>query len=255
MSLVYIPYSKVTAITADKADANFPVTYALTNHPRQVWKSTDETGTITVDVSEVSDGVFIDGTNAEEVSITVKSADGAETLVAEATYDLSGITTLEEFMVGSAVDVKSFYWYCYPQLVATPSKVEINFSKAVGDPVECGVVWVGLQNKTEYGINKGFEDSYLDYSYKEEQAFNNGAAYIFQRETARSVSGSIVGSRAAIESHYKVFRHQIGPNPFPVKLVDTVSGDMAFFARFKDPPKRTVDREFSSISMQLIERL
>ena len=259
MSLQYMPVNLALSVTADKEDAAFPAGHVLTDHPRQVWRSTDQSGALAVDADQFCSGVFLAGIKADSVVIRVTDDTGS-VLVGDMTYDLIGIDNLLDFMTGSSeLGPLTSLWCDFGRTVTGQSTITIEFvrSNTDGLPVECGLVWPGSIQRFTRNIQTGFDDSYRDYSDINQQQYNNGAAYIYQRETARRVvCRTTPEPREALDIHYQRLRRLVGPRPVPVRLVTCMSGRWAFFARMESEPKRTIiNSRHACIEFTLIERL
>jgi len=255
--------NKISAVSASYADAEYPVSYVLDEHIKRPWKSTGNTGTLTIDVDGNSTGVLAVGifeTNATNVKITIRNALDTADIISVVEYDTLA-TTWYSFITGDGNYFKSI-WHEYSHInCQSAHKIKIVFSRADSVVVYCGVIRAGKSKdfrNPAYGLNEGLKD----YSIIKE--LNNGTRYARKRDIARTFSGTVTVDR---DPDFYKFMHDVAQTAGPIPLawliyddgVTTTSDEenrWAIFAYFESMPSGSHSYfSHSEISFSLVEAI
>jgi hypothetical protein len=262
MKIIYP--NNITSIEADKENANYPAEYAITDHVKQRWKSTDNTGKLTIGVSAGS-GVAVYGTNAETITITVRDGLTVEWMSGVEWGDGSGGGIETEWLVDNGEYVLGTYglassgigalWAEYPEEDYNHI-IDLEFAAAAGIEVFAGVVWAGPANEfrdPKHGIQEGI------VSYDIVNELNSGATYIRSRDNVRTFDFDISVLR---DTDFYSFMQDIflrhGKKPLAWRLSDSMTNwDWAVFGRAnKNMPRGIHDLpRYSKIQVSIIEEV
>ena len=262
MKIIYP--NNITSIDADKENANFPASFARTDHVKQIWKSTDNTGKLTIGVSAGS-AVAVYGTNAATIKITVRDGLTVEWQDGVEWGDGVGGGIETEWLKDNGEYVLGTYglassgigalWAEYPAEDYNHI-IDLEFTAAAGIKVFAGVVWAGPANAFDdfdFGIKEGI------VSYDIVKELNSGATYIRSRDNVRTFDFDILveRDRKFYEFMQDIFlRH--GKKPLAWRLSDNLTNwDWAVFGRAnKSMPKGVHSLPgYSRIQVSIIEEV
>lgn len=215
--------SKLTAVSADKENANYPASNVIDAHPQNVWESIGNTGVLRCAVGGGADTLAIHNTNAESITVTVRALGGIDwqpgseidwgselDWQTDAGDPATTVYDLNAKGVGRL-------WGAYT-LEANPHVLEIEFTAASGTIVEAGVVDIGVGNPfldPLQGVAQGLKHSYI---IKE---FNNAAVDIIVRTVVRTFGFTMTEDR---DPDFNTFMDDImqvwGPRPLSWRLCD-----------------------------------
>ncbi len=258
---------------------DFPVVNVLDTKPRKIARSTSESKytagfRITPDVGYDSFALF--NTNGYVIEVSVIEELTTDLLWGPVIYDLSGITTLEQFMLGegnsepqkSLVEV-----FCLKDRLDgkmttrfnTPTRIDVLIKAPtpvdeLGDELDipekymnCGILWAGVHQvypNPKMGLSKG----YVDKSVIDE--FNSGSVYIRKRPGWRTFNGTLFVDSDKGRYEFDTYMADIGPLPIPWKIVDSDGHGWNVFARASATPSIAFSSyEYSDITFTLTEVL
>jgi len=190
--------NKISAISANVSDAEYPASYLLDDHVKRPWKSTGDKGTLTISVDGGASGILACGlfeTNAVKATITIRNYADTADIIPAVEYN-SGATTWYGFITGDGDYLKNI-WHEYSATTYTACqsqhkiKIELETS-STSVQLYVGIVRSGkakdFQNP-QYRLSEGLKD----YSIKKE--LNNGARYYRKRNIPRTFSGNVIVER------------------------------------------------------------
>ncbi|MBW2606147.1 MAG: hypothetical protein JRD05_00780 [Deltaproteobacteria bacterium] len=258
MKVIY-PDRSITA-TADKENANYPAANVLDEHPKKLYKSTDNTAVLEVTTGAGSNGFAVFNTNAASVSAIVKK--GEPTEWASGTEWVSGTEwrTAEDPSPATIYDLNpgsvGAMWGEYTQ-IDVPHIIELTFTAAAGTILECGVVVPGTVNTFDdprYGVKEGLRD----YSISKE--LNNGAFYYRKRDVVRIFNFDLIEDG---DTDFYTFMHSIvqlvGPGPLAWRILHSgmTNWEWVVYARNDSMPAgdHGFSRDSSLISVSLVENI
>jgi hypothetical protein len=229
-------------------NSNYPITNVQDEYPKNVFKSTATSVTVTITVPR-GDSVAIFNTNADLVTFEAKTTSLVTTLDGPDEFDLTGVTTYYELITDTGTPVTQFWWdYEYQ---SSEHVVEITLTGST--TVEVGVIRAGT-GKNFVDPQKGLREGMKDYSITRE--LNNGAFYYRKRDIVRTFAGSLMITR---DRDFYNFMHGVfellGPEPVAWKVSSNLSNaDWAVFARFASAPSGSHNYHDDSVmNFSLIE--
>lgn len=256
--------NKISAVSASSSDAEYPTSYLLDDHIKRPWKSTINTGTLTISVDGGSSGILGCGifeTNAIRAVITVRNNTDTADIIPAVTYD-TGATTWYGFITGDGDYFKNL-WHEYSSAtypaVESQHKIRIALTASAGQQVYVGIVRAGKSKdfrNPQYGLKEGLKD----YSIKKE--LNNGARYYRKRDIARTFSGQVMVDR---DPDFYKFLHDVAQTAGGIPLAWLLYDDdsvlttneenrWAIFGYLDDMPAGTHDYySHSQISFSITE--
>lgn len=258
MNIIYP--DQITSISADKADANYPVTNLQTKHVKQVWKSTDNEGVLTI-VAAKGDGVRLFGSNAQEITIKVKTGinmswgdDGTELEWGDDGVEVEWFAGADEVIVGTYDLLPTglgHLWADYGERNYSHT-IELTLKAAVGAVVEAGKVVVGTK-KVFVTPKLRMPEGLKSYSIVRE--LNIGAIYVKKRDIVRKFNINI---RLQRDRKFYEFMHEIflvnGEDPLAFVLTDLSNFEWTVYAQALIMPSGSHDYpEHSVISASIVE--
>ena len=207
---------KITAIAASASDAEYPALYLSDEHIKRPWKSTGNTGTLTISV-DGGTGIRAIGmfeTNAIQAVITIRNATDTADIIPAVTYD-TGATSWYSFITGGGDYFKNI-WHEYSATIyaacESAHKIKIALTASAGVQVYCGVIRSGQSREfrnPQYGLSEGLKD----FSVIKE--LNNGARYTRKRDIPRTFSGKFMVDR---DPDFYQFMHDVAQTAGPIPL-------------------------------------
>ena len=158
-----------TSITADEADADYPIFNVENDYVEEKWKATSNTARVTVVLSQGS-GCFVYGTNATGIVVTIKEGAWVDSdeLSNTATYGIS--------------NGKGALWVDYDELSGEHT-IWLDFTSAAGTIVEAGIVRAGDVSSFR-DPSQGMQEGLSDLSIK--KPLGEGAKYFKKQEVIRT---------------------------------------------------------------------
>lgn len=193
----------ITAISATTENASYPAANLLDSDPKNPWRATTHTATLTLDVSAGTDMVAIFGIeNATSVTITVY--DALLAVVATTTQ------TITDLINRAALAFT-------PQAAAHTITIALT---GAGGTIVGATICRAADSLTlpepELGLQRSFEDYSVRLKYKV------GGYYFSQRGRARKYAGTFDLTDAEDEDLQDAC-HEFGPLPLMVFVVDGVT--------------------------------
>jgi hypothetical protein len=254
--LKVIAVNKISSITVDSENANFPIENVLDEHPKRQFKSDgDYQATITCVVAAGTSGIGIFGTNARGSNITITDPNSIDWFSESAWDDESEWAYSEpQAVIEIAQSGDSYALWGDFDYINSPMNVEIILTTTLGGTLEVGVLRIGEAvefKNPKYGLQEGL----VDYSIIAENS--NGSTYYKQRDIVRTFSGQIFETR---DDDFYNFMADIardyGKTPKAWRMTDDDSMNWVVFARFQEMPTGSHDApDYSNINFQLIEVL
>ena len=249
----------ITSLSANLEDTNYPDDNLLNKSPKKCWKSTGNTGIITI-ASTQSSGICIAKTNAITMSISLTA--GGASLELASGLELAAGLELNPDTAAADVEVNLSETAGENSVFATWSErstshtVVITLAAETGDILQVGAVTVGDVLLWPDPI-KQYSETFQDYSIEKE--LNNGALYYRQRDIVREFSGTIIVNRKSDTEHdfydFMNIYKQIGKNPIGWMMSDISGGEWVVFGRFEYIPKGVHIKDKSRINYNVIEVL
>ena len=177
---------RISSVSADTENAEYPASNVQNNMQKKVWKATASTATLTIVVDAYSKAVAIFNTNADSVTISIKTA--GDVLIESYTKDLS-IYTIRNF------------WQDYTQQTIA-HKIVIDFTSPDNTVVEVGAIHVGAVESLFVNPDFGVSEGILDFSIV--KPLNNNTIDIIPKPLLRTFSGQILIER---ESQFHDITH------------------------------------------------
>jgi len=192
--MILIYPEKLSTVTADTEDTEYPASNLEDSKIKKVWKSSgSNVGTLTATVSANSNKLALFGTNAVSATVTIKI--GAVTQETQNFTLTSGSRTYNRF-------------FCEYTEIAEVHTIEILLTAEVGSTVYAGVLKIGYgieTNNPDYGLSEGRQD----FSIIKE--LNNGAYYIRKRDSVRTFTVTFMGERDSVFYQFTDAYDYFGP--------------------------------------------
>lgn len=256
-----IPNQKITAVSSDSEDANYPDDNVLDENPKRIWKANSTyTATLTFSMSPGTSGMMIANTNALSLTVTVEDPNSVEWFTSDADWFASdaawasqnAVLSNELYNLDGTSGAAWVEWpYSSISLEATvlftaSSEATVYAGVAVADKVyeyDC----------PQLGITEGIK------SYSIVKELQNGAMYRKERDKVRMFTFNFIEDRSTdfYEFMYDIAK-EIGYKPAGWRLADIAADgfNWVVYARFQQMPSGTHSMpDHSRIQTSLIEVL
>ena len=200
---------RISSVSADTENAEYPASNIQNDMQKKVWKATASTATLTIVVDAYSKAIAIFNTNADSVTISIKTA--GDLLIETYTKTLS------------TYDLRNF-WQDYTEQTAS-HKVVIDFTAPDGEVVEVGAVKTGAVESLYVDPDYGIGESLIDHSFIKQ--LNNGAADIYPAKGLRTFDGRILIERD--DEFYDILRDFVDAMGDQITAFSVASLDYAYW--------------------------
>lgn len=230
---------RITSVTTDEENANYPASNVQSDYVKEKWKATSADAVLVLTVSQGA-GVAIFGTNATTIEVAVSDgrtaawAPGAAWASGAVWADSSGTSVIKTYDL-SASNVGAL-WADYTKK-NYKHIVELIFTGVAGSTIEAGVVRAGDVN-TYRDPKSGITEGLRDYSIIKE--LNSGAFYTKKRDIVRIFGFQILEERNPDFYNFLLdVIQQNGPGPLAWRIVHRSITDWEWvvYARANGMPK------------------
>ena len=230
---------KLISVSANEANANYPVTNLTDGHLKTLWKATSRDAILTISAGPYASGLALFNTNATSAQVVVEAIGGEAQ--EDDTYDL---TTSEEGCFDA-----------YYNSRGVTHEIVITLSSLAGTTLEAGQLAVGTVETfidPEYGLQEGMVDNSIV------KKLLSGGFYTKKRNVARQFSGRITEDR---DTDFYTFMRDFAKvqrtDPFACRLSTNITAwDWVVFVRLDGMPKGAHPYyEHSTIDINLLEAL
>lgn len=214
MKLIFL--NKITAVSATEENANFPADYVSNNQIRKQWRATSEDAVLTSTVSGGSDVFTLFGTNAGNITITIK--DLAETSI------LDG-----PFSINLGAESRSSHWQEY-EYQGSSHKVILD----IADTQDNEDAYVGV-------VRGGFGTLFMnprtglreqDKNYSLVKTLSSGSTWIGDKPIVRTFTGEVRADRdSCFRTYYREIKDTVGFNPRAMLILDEELQAYSIFGR------------------------
>jgi len=245
----------ISAIVADEADADYPITNVEDDYPKRVWKATSAHATVTLTVASGSSAVAFFGSNAATATIIVAIGNAHTIAWASGIVWTSGIVWNTAISSTDVYDVDAAGvgsgWSDYTDPVKV-HVIQLYFEKSTGI-IEAGIIRAGTINSFNDPL-AGIKEGLYDYSIIKE--LENGSWYVKKRDIVRTFGFELILDR---DTYFYNFMHKVALltsyNPLAWRVATGLTNfEWIVFARFGDMPSGSHNYpDDSVINASLIE--
>jgi len=226
---------RINTLVADEEAAGFEVENLLDDSPKNLWKGTSQDAKLTFTMYGGASAVGIANTNAQAIDFTLKDALGAT--IESASYDMTGISNLLEF-------ITNLGYYSFTSLIipytyqAGVHTIDLDLdTESAGTDIHAGIARAGFT----YGFknpHSGVKHGLKDFSVKDK--YNNGARYYELGDIVNVFEASATLARDA--SFFLFMRNlalQFGETPQLWQISDLENHFWTVFAALEGLPSGT----------------
>lgn len=269
MKIIYP--DNITSVTADSADANYPVANLENNIVKKIWKAASGVSTTNVTLS-VSRGnaCALFNTNATSITVTIAEVltlawNAAPAAGMDVTWNAAPASGMDVAWAGgqSTATTETFLldaagigtlWVDYAATIETPHTVQLAMTQNAFATLYAGVAKAGVTKVYEdpfYGIQEGLHD----YSIINE--LSSGSIYIRKRDVVRTFAFRIMEDRDVDFYEFMIDVMKInGAQPLAWRIVHDLQTDsewVVFASTLVMPKGEHFHREQSYIDIELRE--
>ncbi len=250
----------ITAISADEADADYPVSNLQDYHPKNVWKGTSRDAVITA-ICSSGGALAVIATNATSATLTISQGqtwtqESGWTMDAGWSLDTTGDSDVTSTVILPG-DISGCAWFDFATARTSSFTATLTLTAAAGQIIQAGVVRCGTVytfRDPSRGIQEGLED------YSVEKQLNNGAWYTRDRDTVRTFDFSMFAERDPdFYSFMSTVAKNVKSKPIPWRILTSGTTDSRWiaFAKFNGrmPSGSHSLPSYSQIDVSLLEVL